>query len=135
MIPNRFGDWKKKPRIKTKRIKEKGKTEQLSFQVEPSLREDLVALAYLRGDLGAYAGITRQLLTRAVREYIATDLTPEERKEYKSILSNVRDALMVSRMKRQERAQQEEIVERAMAEESETVLIMDGDPEEEDPSP
>lgn len=99
-------EWRKKRRIRTKNF-ERGFVEQLSFQVEPNLREKLVALAYVEGSGGKYAGIARKLLTRAVTVYIAEDLTPEEQKKYRGTLENVKAGLLVSRMKRKEREKQE----------------------------
>lgn len=117
-------NWRKGPRIKTQRLKENGMTEQLSFQAEPALKESLIALSYVRGDLGAYANITRMILTRAVRDYIDTDLTPEERAEYERTLVNVRDGLKVSRMKRQERKQERQRRLEAHQQEREDLLIV-----------
>jgi len=117
-------NWRKGPRIKTPRLKENGMTEQMSFQAEPALKESLIALSYVRGDLGAYANITRMILTRAVKDYIDTDLTPEERAEYERTLVNVRDGLKVSRMKRQERKQARQRRLEAYQQEREDVLIV-----------
>jgi len=122
MMPDPNGHWKKKQRIGAKKLRGTNKSEQLSFTVEPSMREDLVALSYVRGDFGAYAGITRQLLARAIREYIANDLTDDERKEYNKIRQNVSTSLMMRRMELQDRQEREEKRARAMDHEREDVL-------------
>jgi len=106
-MPDPYGPWKYKKRIRTKSLIPRNKTEQISLQVMPSMREDLVALSYLRGEQGMYAPVTRQLLERAIRDYIVNDLTDDERKEFEGIKENVKNELMVSRMRRQERKKNE----------------------------
>ena len=100
------------------------KTEQLSLAVVPELREQLVALAYLRGHRGAYAAMVRDLLTRELRRYLAVELDPEERAEYNRILEAVKANHLVARMQRQDtRERREALAEHAAATESETELI------------
>lgn len=74
----------------------------LSFDVPDTLREELVALAYLEGDPGNYGRVARKILRQAVNEYVA-QLDPAERKDYDKILNSVRDKTLVSRMAREGR--------------------------------
>ena len=76
--------------------------DQLIIACEKELREKMLALAYLRGDAGSYASIGRVLLRKAADDAVAA-LDPDEMKDYKKILENVRTATLVSRMERQER--------------------------------
>ena len=76
--------------------------DQLMISCETELKEKLLALAYLRGDAGTYAPIARVLLRRAAEDAVAA-LDPDEMKDYKKILDNVRTKALVSRMERQER--------------------------------
>jgi hypothetical protein len=61
---------------------------QLSFQLENKLRLQLVALAYLRGDRGSYAGVCRQYLHDGVTEAIRK-FGPADRARFDEILMNV----------------------------------------------
>jgi len=83
----------------------------LSFSCEDKLRQQLVALAYLRGDAGAYANLARTLMREVVKEQIE-GLDPQELKDYKKILESVRTRSLVSRIQRQEQQKEKEKIKR-----------------------
>lgn len=66
------------------------------------LKEKLVALAYLRGET-SYAGMARDLLTRAVEKKIE-GMDPHEKRQFTGVLENVRAQTAITRQKRAEKA-------------------------------
>lgn len=75
--------------------------DQLSFSCETELREQLLALAYMRGFAGSYAETARVIMRKAVEETIV-QLDPDEQRDFKKILGSVRTKTLVTRMERQE---------------------------------
>lgn len=74
---------------------------QITFSCEADLHEKLLALGYLRGYAGSYAPIARVLLRRVVEDEVA-QLDPQEEKDFKKILENIRTKKLMTRMKRQD---------------------------------
>lgn len=64
---------------------------QLSLQVTEDMRLALIAIGYDTGNGGEYATPARNLLHRAIRNYI-DELNPKRRAEFDEILANVRIA-------------------------------------------
>jgi hypothetical protein len=116
-------DWLNKPRFRAETLITEKHDDQLSFSVKTELRAQVVALAYLRGMNGSYAAIARDLLTKAVRQYISTELDPDEVNEYNRILEAARAGLMLSKMKRLDRIRRPAVQESAMTIESETEML------------
>ena len=63
--------------------------DQLSVGVTLDMRQKLVAVGYLMGSGGEYAGAVRNILGDALERYVA-GLDPRKRADYDSILGNVR---------------------------------------------
>ena len=63
--------------------------EQLNFLVGRGTTEQLLAVAYYRGEGGQYAGPARDFIARGVREFIGS-LDEKERKRFDEVLENVR---------------------------------------------
>lgn len=111
--------WRHKPRARVS-VPEKQLQEQLSFNVRPSLRAQLMSLAYLRFHTEQYGFIARELLEKGVREYVAVELDPDERAEYNRIYEAVEAQLKVRYMEKMERRTRKANAEMAAAHESET---------------
>ena len=75
---------------------------QLAFICRDSLRVNMVAIAYLRGDNGAYASVARYLLERAVEDFVR-DLDVDERRKFDQIHANVKKMELTSRVMKEER--------------------------------
>ena len=69
---------------------------QLGLICKNELRLTMVALAYLRGDQGAYAAVVRYLLEKAADEMIR-EFDIDERRKFDQILSNVKKMDLVSK--------------------------------------
>lgn len=65
--------------------------DRLEFAVTADMRIKLLALGFLTGRGKSYAGIARNLLEQAINTSI-DGLSPERRKAYDEILSNVKVA-------------------------------------------
>ena len=63
--------------------------EQLNFLAGRGVTEQLLAVAYFRGEGGQYAGPARDFIATGLRLFLA-GLDDKERKRFDEILSNVR---------------------------------------------
>jgi len=74
----------------------------LSINCPSSLREALLAISILEGDVGEYNRVARNLLTRAVEDRLA-DMDSKERKKYEDVLLAVQAETIVSRQSKLDR--------------------------------
>ena len=63
--------------------------EQLNMLVGRGTVEQLIAVAYFRGEGGQYAGPARDFIARGLREFVAS-LDAKERARFEEILGNVK---------------------------------------------
>jgi hypothetical protein len=76
--------------------------EHLAFHCDRELKETILAISYMEGDLGEYARWARVLLKRAVEDYLL-ELTPKQRKEYEVHLQAVQAQQEIERQERMEK--------------------------------
>lgn len=63
--------------------------EQINILAPAGITEKLIAIAYYRGQAGAYAGPARDFLARGIDQFIE-GLSDKDRKRFNEILANVR---------------------------------------------
>lgn len=83
--------------------KSKDFPDQLSFNVETETRLALMALGYLWGHGGEYAGPARAILGQGVRKTVA-ELPEDVRKQYDEILADVKLREKVGREVKRDRS-------------------------------
>ena len=90
---------------------------QVSFGCDLDLQVKLVALSYYVGDAGYYAYIARNLMTRAVEDYIL-DLDKEDKKRFDQILISAHAEVYTMHEQRAERLRKKEALRKAMEEDA-----------------
>ena len=89
---------------------------QVSFGCDLDLQVKLVALSYYVGDAGYYAYLARNLMTRAVEDYIL-DMDKEDRKRFDTILASAHAEVYTMHEQRMERKRKKEELRKAMEQE------------------
>lgn len=75
---------------------------QIAFGCDLDLQVKLVALSYFVGDGGYYAYLARNLMTRAVEDYIS-DMDSNDKKRFEQILSSTHVEVYTQHEQRTER--------------------------------
>lgn len=70
--------------------------EQVNFLARSGTLEKLIAIAYMRGENGKYAGVVRDLVSEGLERWVKT-LTDADRKRYESILKTVRETAAIQK--------------------------------------